>query len=387
MVRIKPSSRITTPLPARSVPSTDAENASSGISERSDTTALSTGPRSKRKPLRGGCSSEGKAQSVDSAMDAVARLVENAKSILRQFARCAGLPRAYRYLLHVRTEFLQVNQRSADSCRPGPDRCLEFGWRRASRRCKRHVRNRLDRERKVLMISKAIVAGASRKWVGLVAFASFVAVSGQAWAQGEQQELVNSAETTFSNFMRDPDMTWFQRHIGSAKAVLIAPQIVKAGWIFGGSGGRAVLFARSDQTGRWEGPAFYNLATASVGFQAGVAVSETVTLVMTDRGLNSLLATSVKVGGDASIAAGPIGAGANADVTTDFVAFARSKGVYGGLNLDGTVIHVADNWNRAYYGRDIQPPDILVRASAHNPQADRLVAALNRASSAKTSLR
>ena len=237
------------------------------------------------------------------------------------------------------------------------------------------------------MISKAIVAGASRKWVGLVAFASFVAVSGQAWAQGEQQELVNSAETTFSNFMRDPDMTWFQRHIGSAKAVLIAPQIVKAGWIFGGSGGRAVLFARNDQTGRWEGPAFYNLATASVGFQAGVAVSETVTLVMTDRGLNSLLATSVKVGGDASIAAGPIGAGANADVTTDLVAFSRSKGVYGGLNLDGTVIHVADNWNRAYYGRDTQPPDILVRASAHNPQADRLAATLNRASSAKTSQR
>src|SRR5438067_12157178 len=71
MVRIKPSSRITTPLPARSVPSTDAENASSGISERSDTTASSTGPRSKRKPLAGGCNSGGKAQSVDSAMDAV----------------------------------------------------------------------------------------------------------------------------------------------------------------------------------------------------------------------------------------------------------------------------------------------------------------------------
>jgi lipid-binding SYLF domain-containing protein len=108
------------------------------------------------------------------------------------------------------------------------------------------------------MISKAIVAGASRKCVGLVAFASFVAVSGQAWAQSEQQDLVNAAETTFSNFTRDPDMTWFQRHVGDAKAVLIAPQVVKAGWIFGGSGGRAVLFARNDQTGRWEGPAFGN---------------------------------------------------------------------------------------------------------------------------------
>src|SRR5712691_5802961 len=195
------------------------------------------------------------------------------------------------------------------------------------------------------MISKAIVAGASRKWLGLVAFASFVAISGQAWAQSEQQELVNSAETTFSNFTRDPDMTWFQRHVGSAKAVLIAPQVVKAGWIFGGSGGRAVLFARNEQTGRWEGPAFYNLATASVGFQAGIAVSETVTLVMTEKGLNTLLAHSVKLGGDASVAAGPVGAGANSDVTTDFIAFSRSKGLYGGLNLEGAVIGVSNDWN------------------------------------------
>ena len=237
------------------------------------------------------------------------------------------------------------------------------------------------------MISKAMVASASRKWLGLLAIASFVAGSAPVWAQSEQQELVNAADTTLSNFIRDPDMTWFQRHVGSAKAVLIAPQVVKAGWIFGGSGGRAVLFARNDQTGRWEGPAFYNLATASVGFQAGIAVSETVTLVMTERGFNSLLATSVKVGGDASIAAGPVGAGANADVTTDFVAFSRSKGVYGGLNLDGTVITLADSWNSAYYGRSVLPPDILVRATVHNPQADRIAATLNRASNVRTSQR
>lgn len=237
------------------------------------------------------------------------------------------------------------------------------------------------------MISKTTMTGVPCKWIRALAIAAFVGVSGSAWAQAEQQELVNSAETTFSNFMRDPDMTWFQRHVGSAKAVLIAPQVVKAGWIFGGSGGRGILFARNEQTGRWEGPVFYNLATASVGFQAGIAVSETITLVMTDRGFNSLLANSVKVGGDASIAAGPVGAGANADITTDFVAFSRSKGVYGGLNLDGTVIAIADDWNRSYYGRDVLPPDVLVRATVRNPQADRLAAALSRASSARTSQR
>ena len=216
--------------------------------------------------------------------------------------------------------------------------------------------------------------------------ASVVAASGHAFAQTEQEALVNASETTFSNFIRDPDMTWLQRHIGRAKGVLIAPKVVKAGWIFGGSGGRAVLFARNDRTGRWGGPAFYNVGAASVGFQAGVAVSETVTLVMTEKGINSLLATSVKLGGDASVAAGPVGAGANSDITADFVAFSRSKGVYGGLNLEGSVIDVADNWNRAYYGMAVLPPDILLRATAHNAQGERLAAEVGRAaSSEKTS--
>ncbi len=237
------------------------------------------------------------------------------------------------------------------------------------------------------MLYNAIATRAPRTWLGLLALASIVAWTGPAVAQTQEQDLVNAADTTFANFMRDPDMTWLQQHIGTARGVLIAPQIVKAGFVFGGSGGRGVLFVRNEQTGRWEGPAFYNLATASVGFQAGVAVSESVTLVMTEKGVNSLLADSVKIGGDASVAAGPVGAGAKADVTTDFVAFSRAKGLYGGLNLDGTVISVADGWNEGYYGRGVLPPDILLRASVHNAQADRLVAALSRATSQRTSLR
>lgn len=226
-----------------------------------------------------------------------------------------------------------------------------------------------------------ITRRATRRWLGLLTVASVVAASGHAFAQSEQQELVNASEVTFNNFMRDPDMTWMQRHIRRAKGVLIAPTVVKAGWILGGSGGRAVLLARDTQTGRWNGPAFYNVGAASVGFQAGVSVSETVTLVMTEKGMNSLLATSVKLGGDVSVAAGPVGAGANSDITTDLVAFSRSKGVYGGLNLEGSVIDVADNWNRTYYGMAVLPPDILMRATAHNDGADRLSAELRRAAS------
>ena len=230
------------------------------------------------------------------------------------------------------------------------------------------------------MLAKRMPHGILRWWMGLIPVVWLAVAVGPAHAQASPQQLVDDSATTLSHFMRDPDMTWLQRHLGSAKAVLIAPKIVKAGYIFGGSGGRAVAFVRNASSGRWVGPAFYNLGTASVGFQAGVEVSESVMLAMTDKAMNSLLANSIKLGGDASIAAGPVGAGAKSDVTADFVAFSRSKGVYGGLNLEGSVIGVSDDWNRDYYGKAVLPPDILVRANVRNPHADRVLAELRRAS-------
>ena len=210
-----------------------------------------------------------------------------------------------------------------------------------------------------------------------------VMCSSAAWAQSEQQKVVDLADATFNNFIRDPEMSWLQNNVGRAKGVLISSNVVKAGFIFGGSGGRAVLLLRDEKTGKWGGPAFYTLATASVGFQAGVAVSEIVTLVMTDKGVRSLLATSVKLGGDVGIAAGPVGAGANADIISDLVSFSRSKGVYGGVNLDGTAVTVTDDWNRAYYGKQVQPSDILLNQSVHNKRADKLLADVTRGAARK----
>ena len=208
-------------------------------------------------------------------------------------------------------------------------------------------------------------------------------IASPAVAQTDQQKLLAASETSLSNFMRDPEMKWLQQNFGRAKAVLISPEIVKAGFIFGGSGGRAALFARDAKSGQWLGPTFYNMATASVGFQAGVSVSETITLVMTDKGFNSLLATSVKLGGDASVAAGPVGAGAKSDVVADLIAFSRAKGVYGGLNLDGTVVAAADDWNQAFYGKKVLPPDILVRGDVKNAQADKLRGEIAKAAAKK----
>ena len=204
-----------------------------------------------------------------------------------------------------------------------------------------------------------------------------------AQAQSEQQKLVGQAQTTFSDFLRDPDMTWFNQNVGRAKGILISPEVLKAGFIFGGSGGRAVLIAKDKTTGKWVGPAFYALVTASVGFQAGIQVSEMITLVMTDKGMNHLLLPSFKVGPDASIAVGPVGAGAKSNLVADLIAFSRAKGVYGGLNLDGTVINTSDDWNEAYYGKKVGSPDILVRMNVHNKGADSLLADITKATRGK----
>jgi lipid-binding SYLF domain-containing protein len=203
------------------------------------------------------------------------------------------------------------------------------------------------------------------------------------YAQADPQAHIAASEATLSNFLRDPNMGWLQQNFSSAKAVIITPVIVKAGFIFGGSGGRALVVARDPKSGKWIGPAFYAMATASVGFQAGVSVAEGVTLVMTDNGFNSLLATSFKIGGDASVAAGPVGAGARSDIVADLITFNRAKGLYGGLNLDGTVVTASDDWNASFYGKNVLPPDILVRASVHNEAADKLLAQVSAAAGKK----
>jgi len=203
-----------------------------------------------------------------------------------------------------------------------------------------------------------------------------------AFARSDEEDArlhVQRAQVTLSHFMSDSNMTWVQKNFGRARAVVIVPEIVKFAVLFGGSGGRAVAMARHPDSGKWVGPAFYTVSSASVGLQLGVQASEMLILVMTDKGLNSLMATSTKLGGDASVAAGPVGVGAAADVTADMVAFTRSEGLYGGVNLTGTVIGVNTDWNAAYYYPKITPLDILVRFDLNNPQAADLMDAVAKA--------
>jgi SH3 domain-containing YSC84-like protein 1 len=166
-------------------------------------------------------------------------------------------------------------------------------------------------------------------------------------------------------------MEWFQRNVGAARGIFIVPQMLRGGFIIGGSGGRGVLLAQDPVSAQWSSPAFYSMGSVSLGFQAGADASELILLIMTDRGLKAMLSTDYKIGADVAVAAGPVGASAKAQ-TADILAFGRSQGLYGGVSVEGAAISPLDDWNRQYYGKPVEVFDILINQKWHNPQADGL---------------
>ena len=184
------------------------------------------------------------------------------------------------------------------------------------------------------------------------------------------EALIDAATESVNTFTVDPDMKWFRDNMNHAKGVLVVPSLVKGGFIFGGSGGSGVLLTKG-KNNLWSDPAFYTMGSGTVGFQIGVEVSEIILMIMTEKGIDALLTSSFKLGGDISIAAGPIGAGAKAQ-TADILAFSRSKGIYGGVNIEGAVLKVRNDWNHDYYAKQTSPREILIEGTVTNSHADTL---------------
>jgi lipid-binding SYLF domain-containing protein len=195
----------------------------------------------------------------------------------------------------------------------------------------------------------------------------------------DAQATVEKARLTFGEFLRDDNYSWMRDHVKEARGVLIYPQVLKGGFIFGASGGTGVLLVREDKEGDFSYPAFYTMGSVSFGLQIGGESAEVVLLVMSQKGVDSLLTSQFKLGGDVSIALGPVGGGAKGDITTDFISFAKSKGLYAGLNLDGSYLSVRDGLNKAYYGKQATPADIVIRRIVQNKEADRLREELKKA--------
>jgi lipid-binding SYLF domain-containing protein len=195
----------------------------------------------------------------------------------------------------------------------------------------------------------------------------------------DAQGIVDKAKVTFDAFMRNKDYAWIHENLKNAKGILIYPQILKAGFILGGSGGTGVFLAQEQKGGDWSQPAFYTVGAVSFGLQIGGEAAETVIMAMTQKAVDSLYTSSVKLGGDTSFAVGPVGAGAKSNVTADFIAFSMSKGAYLGLNLEGSVVKVRESLNSAYYGKKVSPVQIIAQKKVSNKGASELRAALKKA--------
>ena len=221
-----------------------------------------------------------------------------------------------------------------------------------------------------------------RRLPAWLALAAVMSLGAQAFATTKEQTLVDKARLAVDALRADTKFSAFPRLLAEAKAVLIMPELIKIGFIFGGEGGSGVLLVRDTETGHWSQPAFYTMGAGSFGLQIGAQVAEVAFVIMTEGGLEKLMSDKVTLGADASIAAGPVGAGVEAGMTfnidVDIYSFAHTKGLFGGISFEGAVVVPDDEANETYYGKSITARGIVLHGEVRNPDADALRAALGK---------
>ena len=183
------------------------------------------------------------------------------------------------------------------------------------------------------------------------------------------QGLVDEARITVQDFAGDSQFADMRRKLARAKGVFIVPQLLKASFIIGGAGGSGVLLAKTKNG--WSEPAIYTMGAGSIGLQIGGEASEVMLLLMSDKAVDAILRNEFKLGADASVAAGPVGAGIEAATTTnlgaDILSYAKVKGLAAGVSIGGAVISAQHSRDAAYYGRSVSPRAILYENAVSNP--------------------
>jgi len=172
--------------------------------------------------------------------------------------------------------------------------------------------------------------------------------------------------------------------LDKADCVVVFPSVLKAAFIIGGSYGRGAMSCRKgeDFRGPWGAPTMMALEGGSFGFQIGGEATDFVLLVMNDRGARGILASKVKLGGDASVAAGPVGRDASADtdatLRAEILSYSRARGLFAGVSLEGSTIRPDNGDNRSVYGRKIPAKDIVLSGAVAVPRAaDQLISTLD----------
>ncbi len=202
------------------------------------------------------------------------------------------------------------------------------------------------------------------KFVTAIGFAAVLvfAFANVAPAKADPVGLLGSAQDTVRSMRSDPTFGPSRQILRQARAVLIVPQLIKGGFIFGAEGGDGVMLART-ASGRWSSPAFYTLASGSFGLQIGVEAARLVMFVMSERALRAVEQSKFKFGGEAGLTVITLGANAqgatSTNLTGDIIVWSSTKGAYGGLTLEGSVLAPKNEWNASFYGRPVSVPAIL----------------------------
>lgn len=173
------------------------------------------------------------------------------------------------------------------------------------------------------------------------------------------QELADQTRVVLETFASDSDMTESLHGLASeTKALFVLPDFLRWGFVVGGAGGEGLLIVRDEKTGQWSQPVFYHVGSMNLGAQVGMDVSEIVIVVRTQKGLEEFYGTGFKLGAGASMAAGRKGSSV-LGIGTDMVAYARRKGVFAGITMGGALVTVAGDLNRSYYGKPVEPREIV----------------------------
>lgn len=208
--------------------------------------------------------------------------------------------------------------------------------------------------------------------------ASPVLTATPAFAGPDQQATVDHAVGTLQDLRRDKEFGNARQLLRTARAVMIAPRIFKAGFFVGGEGGTALLMVRGAHG--WSDPAFYTLASASFGLQIGAQESEVILFIQSERALAAVMRNHFKIGANAGIAVATLGSNVEGATTSnagaDIIVWSSSSGVYAGISLDGSVMEPKHEADADYYGRAVTTSDIVLHRSVSNPGAAALLRAM-----------
>jgi lipid-binding SYLF domain-containing protein len=221
--------------------------------------------------------------------------------------------------------------------------------------------------------------------IGILALAPMTFASDHGGAKKEEERIANS-NTVMTEILNVPDNVP-RDLLDKARCVVVMPSVLKAAFVVGGDYGRGTMVCRTgkDFSGRWGAPAMYALEGGSIGLQIGGEATDFVFLIMNDRGANSLLHSKVKLGADASIAAGPVGRTTAADtdayLRSEILSYSRARGVFVGVSLEGSTLRPDDKANRDLYGRSVTAAQIVRESEVRAPSiANSLIAQLENAS-------